>query len=199
MDDYNKIILLMKTDETIPQATVLNWMKSDDLKILGAVFELTIGTGWERIEPKLNNDIHCEFMLRYLIRCIVENTNFSAGDRDFLFSSYEAAQDMVGWINYLWPMKPTTNKILANIEQALRKTYIEGNTDVRNCIVNGTLEHVFEEKKFRSLFKNWEKDPQLSQAYSDAMGWAEYWEKKGKKPVLDAINRLSELNKAKKT
>lgn len=45
--------------------------------------------------------------------------------------------------------------------------------DLRTCLVNATLEHLFEDRDIAKYFKDWKNDPILAQAYADGMLWVE--------------------------
>jgi hypothetical protein len=53
----------------------------------------------------------------------------------------------------------------------LADLFIAGDADLKECIVNAILEHLFEEPALLELFKDRKSDKQLAVAYTDALLW----------------------------
>ena len=49
---------------------------------------------------------------------------------------------------------------------------------LKRAVVDGTLEHLFEEKELRQFFADWKADSQLKTAYDEAQLWADTQAKK---------------------
>ena len=173
MVDAAKIISLLKTKEIISAPQVLDWMKSKDIKVLGALYVLT-DEAWHRIKPELGMEATCEFILEYYKRCIIENPDSG----DVLLNRYEAGWSFASWFKHLWSKKPETDKILQKAKNILGELFIEGKQEIRECIVNAVLEHVFEHKEIPSFFEDWRNKPPLDDAYNMALEWGkEHWNK----------------------
>jgi hypothetical protein len=56
-------------------------------------------------------------------------------------------------------------------ENVLGKLYEEGSQEVRTCVVQATLEHLFEQKDIRKFFSDWQKDEVLKVAFGEASEW----------------------------
>src|SRR5437867_1124656 len=168
MNSYQQIISFFDKDQEILQSQILVWMKSDDIKVLGALYNLT-NVAWERIKPELEMKRICDFILHYLKRCIIENPE----SQEYLFNRYEAGGAMANWIKYLWSKRPKTNAILDEISKALKKIYLQGDKSVQDCIVNTVLEHVFEEKAIADVFNDWQQNKDLKAAYEAALEWGD--------------------------
>ena len=110
MGTYEEILALLKTDEDISRSQIVEWMKSKDIKVLGALYAL-IDRAYYRIKPDLGMEASCDFMLDYYTRCIVDNP--SKGD--YMYSRYEACLIMPSWIKHLWSKKPQTEKVLEKV------------------------------------------------------------------------------------
>ena len=164
MDDYQQIISLFKSHEIIDQENILKWMTSPRLDIQGALYVLT-NIAWDRIKPELTMQATCQFILDYYRRCIVENPTSG----DYILNRYEAGWEMANWLKALYAGQPETSEILLNAENLLKEIYIQGDKETKECIINGILEHVFEEQSMVSLFDNWRKIPQLKIAYDEAL------------------------------
>lgn len=171
MSDYDAIVALLESDQPIPQGQVLAWMRSEDLRVLGALYVLT-DQAWNRIQPAVDRDTICAFILRYYMRCIAEGPQ----GEDFVMSRYEAAQTMAGWIKHLWGKRPETDAILQQVAATLKQAYVNGQEEIKQCLVNGVLEHVFEEQDLIALFQDWKQDGRLRGAYDAALEWAKaHW------------------------
>jgi hypothetical protein len=54
-----------------------------------------------------------------------------------------------------------------------RALYIAGDAEVRQALVQATLEHLFENREVAEYFSDWKRHPVLSIAYDEAMQWVE--------------------------
>lgn len=154
------------TDE-VPKVQVLSWMKDPSLQVQGALYSAIVHKECaDRITPLLSFDDYYEFAIPYLERCIRENP-----DNEWCASRYLAGHALAVWINDLWN-KEDSSAILADIKTRLATLYAEGDVDVRDGIVNGVLEHLFEHKPIANYFRDWENDPILGRAYRDASAWS---------------------------
>lgn len=162
MDGYDQIVALFETSDPIPEENILKWMQSDDLKILGALYELT-NQAWSRIQPKLPTSTTCRFILHYYRRCLLENPT----SRDFLLNRHEAALEMANWMKYL-ATNSGTGEILTETENTLKELYMQGDKDLKDCILKEILEPIFEEKGLVDLFQEWRRNPQLKIAFDSA-------------------------------
>jgi hypothetical protein len=167
MDTYEEILALLKSDEEISRSHAVEWMKSGDIKVLGALYTL-IDRAYYRIKPDLGMETTCDFILNYYTRCIVENPLTG----DYLYGRYEAGLVMPAWIKHLWNKRPQTEKILGKVRDTLAEVYLCGDQDIRECIMYAVLEHVFADKDIVVLFKNWKKKLHLREAYDTALEYA---------------------------
>lgn len=171
MNGHHQILAWLETNQEIPKALVLGWMASEDITILGALYKFT-DVAWDRIHPRMQKEEICHFILRYLKKCMIENPEA----QEYVFNRYEAGWEMASWIKHLWSKKPETNPILQEISATLKAMYLQGDTAIRECIVNAVLEHAFEEKAIVDLFAEWQQDEQLKTAYQNALEWGrQYW------------------------
>lgn len=162
---YAEILALMGSSETISHQRVLDWMKSPDLRIRGALYALT-DTAWDRIRPEINMYEQCNFMADYLLDCIKNNPS----SEDYLHSGYEAAWELSDWMKHLLTME-NSNETLKGVASRLEHLYRESDADTRDRIVNGTLEHAFEEENLVPFFEYWQQDVDLRDAFHEALEW----------------------------
>src|SRR4029077_21037274 len=55
---------------------------------------------------------------------------------------------------------------------SLARLYQEGDEAHKRCVVDGILEHLFEEPGVEQLFSEWRDDPELNCAFAEAQEWA---------------------------
>jgi hypothetical protein len=153
----------------VPARLVRVWMKSSDLDALGAIAAYTSDPIYStRIEPRLSVDEIYQFMLHYLKRCIIENP----GGR-WASSRYIAAHEAAKLFRTFWSQrfsdtsKPVEMKTwfgtLARIKDA----------DIRDAVITGALEHLFEAPDVAQFFLDWQNDPVLSAAYAESLLWSQ--------------------------
>lgn len=150
-----------KTD-VLPLSDVKQWMQSDDIEVLGFTVAM-IHDGRFRIEPPLPVDEYVRWVTHYSERCFRENP-----DGEWSDSSYSAGWDLVRVFIGLWDDETVPRELFLKVKVWLAVLYKSADDRVRTCIVNATLEHLFERKPIRKYFSDWQNDPILSAAYNDA-------------------------------
>lgn len=153
-----------KTD-TVALSDVQTWMDSTDIEILGFTSALIHDRRF-RIQPPLSLSEYIEFIKRYCGRCLRENP-----DGEWSDSRYSAGMDLVNIFAALWRDSTVPRSVLTNLKNWLAQLYKEGDSALRTCIVNATLEHLFEQKDIREFFSDWQRDEVLSVAHQDASEW----------------------------
>jgi hypothetical protein len=151
----------------IAKSRVLEWMRSPDLEVRGALYSMISNS--ERashVKPALEFDDYYGFVLDYLEQCIEHNP-----DGEWADSRYLAGHQLVAWIVDFWNNKSVPRTRLAEIKRRLGDLYRRGDEDVRDGVLNGVLEHLFENRQLANYFKDWESDPVLARVYSDALLW----------------------------
>jgi len=152
----------------IPREKVNEWMQSDDIEVLGAVFFLlTDRRYYSYIKPFFSvEDYHC-FVRRYYERCFLENP-----DGEWSDSRYSAGWSLVSWFIGLWNDPKVPRWILDDIKKWLAQLYKNGHEELRICIETATLEHLLERRDMVKYFADWKSDPVLKMAYAKAMEWS---------------------------
>ncbi|NMO17819.1 hypothetical protein HPC49_16710 [Pyxidicoccus fallax] len=157
-----------ETSLEISRDQLRQWMSSPDLEVQGATYLLLRESMKSlRITPPLDADEHLRFRRDYLERCIREG-----GEGPWSDSRYEAAWEIAGWMASVFDDPATARKVLVGLRDWLATIYREGSPVVRDALVNGTLEHLFERPKIRRFFNDWRNDPLLAGAFADASLWA---------------------------
>lgn len=154
---------------TIARTEVLEWMSAPDLEVRGALYsKITNAECAKHIDPALQFDDYFGFVIPYLEQCIEQNP-----DGEWADSRYLAGHQLVAWINKFWTDKSVPRSKLAEIRRRLADLYRRGDAGVRDGVINGVLEHLFEHRQLAAFFEEWERDPILSKAYKDAKLWSE--------------------------
>lgn len=120
----------------------------------------------QHIKPSLETRDCYDFIVTYLEECIVKDP-----DTEWTDSRYLAGHALVAWINSFWNDQTFPRQRLTEIKERLAALYKNGDDHVRDGVLNGVLEHLFERPSLAKFFKDWKDDPILSKAYSDAMLW----------------------------
>jgi hypothetical protein len=135
-----------------------------DIELLGFL-DAIIHDKRFHIEPALPLHDYTQWVKRYYGRCFRENPDGESSD-----SSYSAGWDFLGVFISLWD-DGVSRDVLTDLKLWLAALYKEGDSRLRTCIVNATLEHLFERKPIRKFFADWKNDPDLVSAYDEACLW----------------------------
>jgi hypothetical protein len=150
----------------VPISQVRKWMISEDTDILGATYGFLSNDGQvNRVSPPLEFDEVFDFMLRYYEFCLRTDPKSQWAN-----SRYSAGWDLAGWFAQMWDEKRDT-KYFQAIKAMLEKLYISADPELKACIEQAIVEHLFERKPIRKFFENWAHSPQLRPAYDAAALW----------------------------
>lgn len=154
--------------DTIPVARFREWMQRPEIEVQAAIYDLL--TSPERVEklvPDLTFEDYVAFNPKFFSRCIIEDPS-----ADPALSRWEAAMEFLGWFSHLWDSPSVDRSVLSEAKDQLGRLYLEGNPEVRQAVIQGTLEHLFENASVRAFFFDWLKDPTLQKAYEEAAEWS---------------------------
>ena len=156
-------------ESAIPKEKVLSWTNSADLETLGAVYAfVTEARHAARVSPPLTFDEYWKFVSAYFARCFRENPR-----GEWAHSRYEAGWDLASWFASAWKDEAIASDAKVDIKRWIGEQYVSGGPEVRRCIVDAALEHIFEDKSAATFFDDWRSDPILSTAYREATQWSE--------------------------
>lgn len=153
-----------KTD-VVAVSDVQRWISSSDIEILGFTYALLSDRRF-RIEPPIPLDDYVKFVKHYYERCFRENP-----DGEWSDSSHSAGTDLVNLFAHLWRDTSVPRSVLDDLKMWLARLYKEGDPAIRNCIVQATLEHLFEQEQIREFFSDWQGDEVLAVAHEEASEW----------------------------
>jgi hypothetical protein len=153
-----------KTD-VVALSDIQRWMSSTDIEILGFTGALLDDRRF-RIEPPITLDDYTKFEKHYYERCLRENP-----DGEWSDSRYSAGWDLVNIFAHLWRDSSVPRPVLDDLKAWLGRLYKEGDPDIRTCIVQATLEHLFEQEQIREFFADWQDEKILAVAHEEASDW----------------------------
>jgi hypothetical protein len=153
-----------KTD-TVALSDIQRWMASSDIEILGFTSGI-FANGRFRVEPSITIDEYVRFTKHYYGRCLRENP-----EGDWSDSRYAAGTDLVNIFASLWRDTSVPRPVLEDLKAWLGSLYKDGDSDLRTCIVQATLEHLFEQEPIREIFADWLDDEVLAEAHREASEW----------------------------
>jgi hypothetical protein len=157
--------------EWIPRTDVLalsdihKWMASKDIEVLGFIHAMLHDRRF-RIEPPISQSDYIKFTKHYFERCLQENPSGEWSD-----SRYSAGGDLVNIFASLWTDSTVPRAVLTDLKMWIGELYKAGEPEIRTCIVQATLEHLFEQKDIRKFFSDWQKDEVLKAAHDEASEW----------------------------
>ena len=153
-----------KTD-FVALSDIQRWIESSDIETLGFTHSLLSDTRI-RVEPPISIAEYVRFTKKYYERCLRENP-----DGEWSSPSYIAGGELVNIFASLWRDALVPRSVLEDLKVWLGQLYREGDSNLRNCIVQGTLEHLFEQKPIREFFADWVNDEVLAVAHREASEW----------------------------
>jgi len=156
--------------DTIPVARLREWMQRPEIEVQAAIYNLL--TSPERVEklvPDLTFEDYVVFNPKFFSRCIMEDP---AGE--FTLSRWEAAMEFLVFFSHLWDDPSVERSVLSEVKEQLQRLYLEGDSGVRLALIQGTLEHLFENASVREFFADWLNDPILQKAYEESAEWSKF-------------------------
>jgi len=72
---------------------------------------------------------------------------------------------------HMWRDSSVPRSVLHDLKAWLGRLYIAGDAEIRTCIVQATLEHLFEQKQIREFFSDWQDNEILAVAHQEASEW----------------------------
>jgi hypothetical protein len=151
----------------VSKAQVLALMAASDLETRGALYGvITDQSHYSRIEPALVFHDYYRFVISYLEQCIIEDPQGECAD-----SRYLAGHDLSGWIVRMFHDPEVPRAVLTEVKSRLAQLYKAGDDGVRDGLLNGTLEHAFEDDAVADFFRDWKSDPALDRVYEQALDW----------------------------
>jgi len=151
---------------SISRCTVRRWMRRARGEARGAVYGLlTNADVYARVTPPLSFDEAFDWLLSYYAWCLRTDP-----DGEWSGSRFDASSDMVVWFVGMWD-DGQDGRYFMRIKELLATLYLTGSPRLKQVLVQGCLEHLFEREEIRAFFQSWKDDLQLAPAYEQAFLW----------------------------
>jgi hypothetical protein len=167
MSDAETLLARMLRDDRFSASELSSWMFSDDVEVLGAVFQILYGSS--RIDGEVDAEEANQFLLTYLLAVMQGRT---ATATVFTLQPYVAAHELARLYKHLRQGLTDPSPMLKRVGDSLSEMYIQGENPAKRLVVDGALEHIFEDPRSRADFGHWAIDDQLRTAFEEAMAWA---------------------------
>lgn len=151
----------------IPSSVVDACIASEDLEMQGALhYFLEKEEFLSRITPSIPEHRILDFFLNYWSKCLIQDP-----DGEWADSRYQACRDCMGrFLNY-WQDRSKRELELLRIKTWFAECFISGAPEIKDALVMGALEHMFEDPGVRAFFSDWAVDRDLRVAFSSAEEW----------------------------
>ncbi|AVP96196.1 hypothetical protein C7S18_02860 [Ahniella affigens] len=138
---------------------VLSLLEPADLDTQGALFDLLQQESfWDRINPSLDHAVLDRLYIEYLLQCVIQGR-----ESDWCESRYLACYGLNAIIRDRFQNNDLAG--FTELQQALARLYRDFGEPVRDAVVNGCLEHLFDDPAIRAAFSDWQSDAVLHEAY----------------------------------
>ncbi|MGE5734383.1 MAG: hypothetical protein ACM34E_04765 [Acidobacteriota bacterium] len=179
--DKDFLFAIAKDEEregAIPKADIFGGISGDDTELAGAIYDIVTSDKLrKRIEPPLADEELENLLMPYFELCILTDPK-----GEWTLTRYSAAWEAQGCMLKVWDSDSGSSKSFTRWKKWMEKLYRAGDEAIRRAIVDGILEHLFEEKGLRQFFADWKADPQLKTAYDEAQLWADTQPKNAQPP-----------------
>lgn len=165
MNYVAEIDAALKSTGEIHSSDYLRWATEGDLSSRARLYELT-RTGWSRIQPEPEFADHSEFVVDYLMECLVTNPE----EDDYVHGGFTAGHELAVWVKHLINTGQDRGAV-ERVAQALASAYKTGDGTTRNRIETGFLEHALEARAVRPSFAFWAADPVLQEGHRLSLEW----------------------------
>jgi hypothetical protein len=153
-------------NQKIPASKVKPWLTHPSVEVLGAV-NVHIMQNTRRIEPPLSMEEICSTVQEYYRQCLIQNRQ----DSDYAPNRSLAGLEFVGWFQVLWRDPAVPREYVGRLKTMIRDLCVEEKVP-QDQMVGAVLEHLFETPQIAEFFADWGFDPNLKDAFKQAMEWA---------------------------
>jgi hypothetical protein len=149
----------------VPRRDVRRWLKdAKDTEAQGALCSYLLDSHYaSRVTPPLEFEDFHPFVSDYFLRCVREDPQGAWSD-----SRYIAGIALANWFKGLNNDRTVPRDALLDIKQSIQDAWDRADAATKDGILNGALEHIFEEADARRLFDDWQYDPRYADAYRAA-------------------------------
>lgn len=170
MNSLKEIENVFKNEhKNIPKSQIDRWKQSSDMETLGALVELiTDKKYFKYIKPALEFKDYYPFLFNYYLTCITNKY-----DGEWVHSNYMAAYELKNFIEGIWDDKQLSeyekNKLRKEIKNKLEQITLTADKNLKEILINGLFEHLFDNKAIKNYFKDWKHKKNLKSFYEYAL------------------------------
>ncbi len=164
-----EVLEFIHASEGVSKEQFRRWLRTRDPDVLGALYHAA-AHGWSRVQGGVSRR---EF--RELLDHLVAATLARPGKSPYGLSDYAAVRTYCGFLTECYRDAARDSEALACLRAGVRtlaRLYRAGSVGQRRCLVDGCIEHLFEQKGVEVYFRGWKKDRVLAKAYREAAEWA---------------------------
>ncbi len=147
---------------------VSSWIESGDIDLEGAAFEALMSK-----EPVVDGDVDHVRAERFLVGYLVAAIEGRADSAEIVAMQPYIAGHELARIYKHWRSRKRPPDVLRDARDELARLYLTGDDALKNRVVCGALEHIFESVPCRADFDKWKAKPGLATAIEEAMAWAD--------------------------
>lgn len=150
----------------VSKEQVDHWKQSVNIEVLGAVAELLLNKKlYKLIEPKPTVNDYYPFLYQFYTQCMKNDC-----EGEWCPSRYIAAYELRNFIEGIWNNKSNgIEKIKKNFKHRISDFCINADEDLKDVIINGLLEHLFENNEIKVFFFDWKKNVVLNEFFECAL------------------------------
>jgi hypothetical protein len=158
----------MGRGERMSWEEVRSWARSGDVELMGAAFDALESS--ELIDGDIDGVEADRFLITYLV-LVMEDRGVAS--EVFEMPPYIAGHELAHLYKHWRGRESPPDDGLKHIRGELSRLYLSGDEKQRRRVVDGVLEHIFEDPSCRADFELWRDDPVLGRAHQEAMEWIE--------------------------
>lgn len=164
-EEIDNILKYINLKKKIPEEKLREWMCSNDVETLGAAYRI-FDQFQNLISSMPEMGIVIRFHIGFFRKCILENPN-----GEYAENRYCAMYTLTDFYKKLRLDKSVPISFLKETRDMLSYIYINGDDETKKAIVDGALEHLFEDSEIIKEFDSWRNDKELRIAYQNALEW----------------------------
>lgn len=163
----DEVYRFMEGEHSIAQARFMTWAESSDPELVELALH-AVSCCNDRIDPPVDEKTYFEILLRAI------RISLTARKDSEWLSPYLLSRTLLSFLDDLATRtgKSEYSAFLTRLEDSLyRLAREDGQLDER-ALVDGYLEHLFEDEGRRELFSRWKGEPRLAGFYREACEWS---------------------------
>lgn len=167
-----EILQAMRHTDVILKSQVYDWMNSTDENVIGALVHLTVRRP-EAINPPLTRtDIDALVKKTFALALASTDSRKS----EFALSDYDGARQFARWLRECSEASAQgdveARERVSSGKAWIEEMYLSASEAARVCIIEGALEHLFEDIRIKDEFSDWADKHDLLEPYERASAWS---------------------------